>query len=148
MAVLTIADVLAWLKSLGAPSGVDGWTMARLDASKERRVGVYQRPTYDGAEVALGGQAQTKTRTKHVQVLVHWTKNARDTEEAAQALYDAIAAADHPTIGDFAAAYIDPMLPEPVDLGADDSGIFERAIWLDIYYQNATNITEQESING
>lgn len=107
--------------------------MARVDAAKLHRVGVWQRPAYDGAQVALG--RATLTRTKHVQVLVHWDKNARDTEAAAQSLYDAIAAADHPTIGDATASYIDLMLPEPVDLGADDQGVFERVLWLDINYQ-------------
>ena len=132
---MTLADVLSWLKSLGAPAGVGGWTIARLDASKERRVGVWQRPQTGGMEVALGGPAFTLTRCKHVQVLVHWTANARDTEAAAQELYDAIRAEDHPAIGGSTATYIDLVTPEPVDVGADDGGTFERAIWLDIYHQ-------------
>lgn len=130
---MTIDDVMQWLKSLGAPSGVGGWTMARLDASKERRIGVWQRPDRGGMQVALG--RATLDRVKHVQLLVHWTGNAHETELAAQALYDAIAAADHPTIGGEQAAYIDLMTPEPVDVGADDGGIFERSIWLDIHHQ-------------
>ena len=130
---MTVDDVMQWLKSLDASTGVGGWTMARLDSSKERRVGVWQRPSTGGMEVAIG--RATLTRCKHVQLLVHWTANAHDTELAAQALYDAIAAAGHPTIGTATATHIDLMTPEPVDLGASDEGIFERTIWLDIYYQ-------------
>lgn len=133
---MTVDDVMQWLKTLGAPSGVAGWTMARMDVSKEKRIGVWQRPQRSGMESAIGGDAATLTRCKHVQLLVHWTKNAHDTELAAQALYDAVRAADHPTIGDRTASYIDLLMPEPADLGAEDaSGIFERAIWLDIYHQ-------------
>lgn len=131
---MTIDDVMQWLKSLGAPGGAQGWTMARLDVSKQKRIGVYQRPQRNGMEVAVGGA--DVTACKHVQVLVHWTQNAHETELAAQALYEAIMAADRPTIGGVQADYIDLLMPEPADLGAEDgSGIFERAIWLDIYHQ-------------
>lgn len=130
---MTVDDVMQWLKSLGAPEGVEGWTMARLDSSKQQRMGVYQRPQRTGMEVSVGDA--TKTRCKHVQVLVHWTPNAHATELAAQALYDAIAASDRPTIGGETADYIDLLMPEPADLGVDEaSGIFERAIWLDVYH--------------
>ena len=136
--MIGIADVMAWLKSLDAFGGDPDvkWTMARLDAGAQKRVGVYQRPDYGGAEVALGGAACTLTRRKRVQVLVHWTKNAKATEEAAQALYDAASAAQGASIGDATAVYVAPGMPEPADLGADDNGIFERVIWLDIHYQD------------
>ena len=131
---MTVDDVMQWLKSLGAPPGVEGWTMARMGVSKPRRIGVYQRPARDGMERAIGGAR--RTRCKHVQLLVHWTQNAHETELAAQSLYDAIATARRPTVGDTQADYVDLLMPEPADLGAEDgSGIFERAIWLDIYHQ-------------
>ena len=133
--MVTLADVLAWLKALGAPEGVGGWTIARLDASKERRIGVYQRPTLGPRDVAIGGDAATLTRVKRLQLLVHWTANARDTELAAQALQDALVAVGHPTIGEHVASYIEPLQPEPVDLGPDEGGIFERSIDLNIHYQ-------------
>ena len=131
---MTIDDVMQWLEALMPEGWADGWTMARLDVSKERRIGVYQRPQRIGMGIALG--RATVTECKHVQLLVHWTRNAHETELAAQALYDAIAAADHPAIGTRTASYIDLLMPEPADLGAEEaSGIFERAVWLDIYHQ-------------
>ena len=130
---MNVDDVMQWLKTIGAPAGAQGWTRARLDASKERRIGVYQRPQRDGMEVAVG--RAEKTRCKHIQLLVHWTKNAHETELAAQALYDAIAAAGHPSIGGTRADHIDLLMPEPADIGADEGGIFERALWLDIYHR-------------
>ena len=27
------------------------------------------------------------------------------------------------------------QVPEPVDVGTDDKGIYERVIWFDIYYE-------------
>lgn len=133
--MVTLADVLAWLKALGAPSNVDAWSMARLDVGRERVIGVFQEASYGDADMAIGGERTTLTRTKRVQVVLHWTKNARDTEAAAQALYDAIRAADRPAIGDSVASYIELQMPEPVDLGADESGVFERTVIFTIYYQ-------------
>lgn len=133
--MVTLADALAWVKSLGAPYGVAGWTIARLDASKERRIGLYQRPASGGREVAIGGEARTLSRTKRLQLLVHWTANARDTEEAAQALYDALAHAAPADVGSHRASYVEMLQPEPVDLGPDEGGTFERSIQFDIHYQ-------------
>lgn len=132
---MTLADVLQWLKSLSVPEGAEGWTIARLDAAKERRIGVWQQPTYGPREVALGGPSVTVTRTRRVQVLLHWTRNARDTDAAAQALWDAIAASGRPSIGAETASYVEMTCPEPVDVGADESGVCERAITFTIHYQ-------------
>lgn len=130
-----IADVMAWLKSLDVLDAETKWTMARLNAGETKRIGVYQRPSYGGAEIAIGGEQATKTRVKHVQILVHWSKNARDTEEAAQALYDALAFNKLAQIDGAASVMTDLPMVEPADVGASDEGIFERVIWLDIYYQ-------------
>lgn len=134
---MELADVLQWLKGLDAFGGDAevGWTIAKLDASRQKRVGVWQRADYSGSGTALGGAACTATRVKRVQVLVHWNRNARETELAAKALYDAAAAAARPQIGAARASYVQMQMPEPADVGADEGGVFERVIWLDIHYQ-------------
>lgn len=132
-----MADVLAWLKALDAFDGDSavGWTIAKMDASKLKQVGVWQRGDYSGGGVMLGGRSATLTWVKRVQVLVHWNRNAKETEEAARALYDAMTASGRPAIGGATASYIDMQMPEPADVGADDNGVFEQVIWLDIHYQ-------------
>lgn len=136
--MVSLADVRDWLKGLGVPAGAS-WSIGRFDGKAERSCCVYQRPSYDGAQVALGGPEATRTLVKRASVLVHWNRNARETEQAAQALYDAIAsrATAHPGIGGDEATYIALELPEPVDLGSDSNGVFERTIWIDIYYEEA-----------
>ena len=134
--MISLADVRDWLRSLDVLDAT--WTIGRYEAGKERRCCVYQRSGYGGATVAIGGRAATRTLVKSVSVLVHWNANHRETEEAARALYDALAFNPRPvTIGDDTASYIDLQLSEPVDLGSDENGTFERSIWLDIYYQEA-----------
>lgn len=131
--MMGLADVRDWLRGLGAIDAT--WTIGRYEKEKERRACVYQRTDYADAMVALGGRDATVTERKRVQVLVHWNRNHRETEEAAQALYDALRWNPRPTIGGAQATYIDLVQNEPIDLGSDQDGIFDRSIWVDIYYE-------------
>ena len=131
--MMGLADIRDWLKGLGAVDAT--WTIGRYEAEKERRACVYQRTDYSNAVAAIGGEEPTRTLVKRVQVLLHWTRNHRETEEAAQALYERLRWNPRPQIGTARASYIDLKLLEPVDLGSDENGIFERVLWLDIYYE-------------
>lgn len=131
--MMGLADVRDWLRSLDA-IGAE-WTIGRFEAEKEKRACVYTRSDYSDAVAAIGGRGPTKTLVKRVQVLVHWNRNHRQTEEAAAALYEALRWNPRPTIGTARVSYLDLMLLEPVDLGSDENGIFERTLWLDIYYE-------------
>lgn len=131
--MIGLADVRDWLSGLGAVDAT--WTIGRFESDQMQRACVYQRPDYSGATVALGGSGATKTLVKRVQVLLHWNRNHRETEEAAQALYEALRFNPRAEIGGATASYVDLQLPEAVDLGSDPNGIFERTIWLDIYYE-------------
>lgn len=133
--MITTDDVMQWIKSLGAFDDETKYTMARLDSSKEKRIGVYPRTDYATVDVAVGGRDTTVTHVKPVQVLVHWTKNARDTENTAQALYNALAYNPRGVINGHAVSYVELQSSEAIDLGADDNGIFERVIRFDIHYQ-------------
>lgn len=131
--MIGLADVRDWLRNLNAIDAT--WSIGRYEAEKEKRVCVYQRTNYGAPTIAIGGRESTKTLVKHIQVLVHWNKNHRETEEAALALYNALQFNPRTTIGGASATYIDLELPEPVDVGSDSNGIFERVLWLDIYYE-------------
>lgn len=131
--MIGLADVRDWLKGLSLLDAA--WSIGRYEAEKERRVCVYQRESYTPATAAIGGRPSTLTEVKRVQVLVHWNRNHRETEEAASALYEALRFNPRARIGGARATYVDLQLPEAVDLGSDSNGIFERAIWLDIYYE-------------
>lgn len=134
--MIGLADVRDWLRALGVLDAT--WTIGRYEAEREKRVCIYQRPDYSYAQAALGGAESTKTLCKHVQVLIHWNKNHRETEEAAAELYNALRFNPRARIGACKASYLDLQLPEAADLGSDTNGIFERSIWLDIYYEEET----------
>lgn len=129
--MIGLADVRDWLASLDAIDAT--WTIGRFEGDRQMCACVYQREGYGPAQVALS--RVTKTYVKSVSVLVHWNLNHRETEEAALGLYHALELNPPATIGGATASYIDLQLPEPVDLGSDDHGIFERVLWLDIYFE-------------
>ena len=41
------------------------------------------------------------------------------------------------TIGGTRVYYIRLMVPESVDVGPDDAGVYERVIWLDLIYERS-----------
>lgn len=131
--MIGLADIRDYLKTVALTDAT--WTIGRFEAEKTNRVCVYQRPEYSPATVALSGSESTKTLVKYVQVLVHWNKNHKETELAALSLYNALRYNPRPTIGGRKVSYLDLQLPEPVDLGSDENGIFERVLWLDIYFE-------------
>ena len=141
--MIGLADVRDWLKTLALTDAT--WSIGRYEANKEKRVCVYTRADYGSAQAAIGGSEATKTEVKHVSVVVHWNRNHKETEVAALALYDALKFNPRATIGGTTAngvttggvdlTYIDLQLPEPQDVGSDENGIYERVIWIDLYFE-------------
>ena len=130
--MLKLSDVREWVKSLGV--GEHFYT-GKLENKKEKSIGIYQRPSYGKAEIAIGGLDATKTRSKQLSILIHWTRYSDETETAAQQLYDAIMTSKNVNIADMHVSYIALDMPEPADVGTDETGIYERVIWLTMFYQ-------------
>ena len=131
--MIELADVRDWLRTL---EPAEHYYIGKLDTKPGKSLGVYSRAaTGLPPDIALGGESCTKTAVKRVSLLLHWTNNARETETAAQALFTALQAAENIRIGGQRVDYLRMMVPEPVDVGTDEKGIYERVIWMDIYYE-------------
>ena len=94
--MMTSESVLAWLQTL--PVRADNYYCGILDRKKEKSFGVYQLSRRKN-ETAVGGRDPTRTRTHGVSLLVHWNHSTRQTQNAAIALYEAIAAAGTAQVG-------------------------------------------------
>lgn len=129
---MTLADVRDWVKTLGIG---ENFYIGKLDNKKEKSIGVYQRKPSGKADIAIGGLRSTKTAIKQVSVLIHWNKYADETEDAAQELYDKLLRVKEVTIAGKHVNYIRLEVPEPIDVGTDDNGVYERVIWLDFIYE-------------
>lgn len=132
---MTTEQVLTWIKSLLTKA--DNYYCGMLNAKKEKSFGVYQLKDSRARDIAIGGQANTKTAVKGVSVLVHWTSSTRETENIAAELYKNLAEATDIRIGENKVNYIQLLHNEPIDVGTDENGICERVIEFVIYYERS-----------
>ena len=129
---MTLADIRDWIKELGVG---EHFYIGKLDNKKEKSIGVYQREPYGPPQIAIGGLDATKTAVKQVSILIHWNKNAKETEGSAQFLYNKLLCERNVIINGTHVNYIYLAVPEPIDVGTDESGVYERVIWMDLYYE-------------
>ena len=129
--MIYLSDVRDWLKTYNI---ADHHYIGKLDNKKEKSLGVYQREGGE-AHIAIGGLDNTKYDIKRVSILLHWNKNAKETEITAYELYDKIIKTKELNIGETPVHCLMMRNPEPVDVGTDDAGVYERVIQLDIYFE-------------
>lgn len=132
--MLTTRAIREYISSLGIAAD-DNVYIGRLDSKKDKSIGVYSRPMSGGPEIALGGLPCTTYATKPISLLVHWTKRASESEEAANELYKKLLNISSLVIDGTPINYLRLMVPEPQDVGADDNGVYEFVIWLDFIYE-------------
>lgn len=145
--MLGLADIRDWIESMQL---ADHHYIGKLDVKQDRSIGVYQRQAAAEPRMAIGGLPQTSYDIKYLSVLVHWNHSARETEEAAAELFAALRTARNveldaegnviPEEPEGAEAvhrilFLDMACAEPVDVGTDDNGVYERVIWFDVYYE-------------
>lgn len=128
---MILSDVKDWLKTLNV---AEHYYVGKLDNKQDKSLGVYQRSAGTSG-IALGGIDNTKHSVKRISLLLHWNNNAKETEIAAMELYNKLTTTDHPIIGDTQVYCIMMQTAEPEDVGSDDKGIYERVIWMDIYFE-------------
>lgn len=113
----------------------DHFYIGKLDNKKDKSIGVYQLQTSNPPNVAIGGLSNTKIYEKPVSILIHWNKNAKETELKALELYYKLLNSRNFNINDNKINYIKLLELEPVDVGTDDSNVYERVIRAIFYYK-------------
>lgn len=134
--MITLAEVRDWIKTFNA---ANNYYIGKLDNKQENSIGIYQRKTIDGPRVAIGGRSLASYDVKSISILIHWNKNANETEKRAQYLYNRLFEAESVVIGETPIKMISLLQNEPVDVGTDDNNVYERVIELDLYYEREGN---------
>lgn len=158
---LGLSDIRDWLKTIDALAVIDINNMAvreadkvlikqlykkdsiiadyfyvgKLDNKKDKSIGVYQLKSNSSPDIAIGGEDSTKTYSKPVSILIHWNKNARETEMEALDIFEKMSRVTNFKINGFKVNYIELLVHEPVDVGTDENNIYERVIEAIFYYQ-------------
>ena len=130
--MMNLSDVRDYVASLGIGKYV---YMGKLDAKKEKSIGVYNSKHNHPYRTALGGAEMQSYGMKYVTFLVHWNKSLRDTENAANSLFDALRRVSEATINNAHIKFIQPLTDGPVDVGTDDAGIYEMVIEVAVVYK-------------
>ena len=130
--MITLAEVRDWIKTFNA---ANNYYIGKLDNKQENSIGIYQRKTIDGPRIAIGGRTLASYEVKSISILIHWNKNANETEKRAQYLYNRLFEAESVVIGGTPIKMIALLQNEPVDVGTDDNNVYERVIELDLYYE-------------
>ena len=128
--MIYLSDVREWLKGL---INAEHFYIGKLDRKFERSIGVYQRKSPAPPIRAIGQSSSYEI--KPISILIHWNKNADATEKTAFELYQKLRAVDSLTLNDTPVKFIALLQSEPVDVGTDDAGVFERVIEFDIYFE-------------
>lgn len=132
--MIYLSDIRDWIREFGIG---DNFSVGRINGDKDRSVGVYQRGTPARPVRAIGQMSSYEI--KQVSVLIHWNKNADETEKAACELYKRLGAASPCTINGTKIYILQLLQSEPVNISTDDNGVYERVIEFDLYYERNDN---------
>ncbi len=132
--MLTLSDIRQYVAGLGIVDDSHVY-IGKLDNKQQKSIGVYSRSANGPPGIALGGLECTTYDTKRISLLIHWSKRKDETERAACELFEKLRNVTSLTIGDTHIDYLCLMVPEPQDVGTDDSGVYEYVIWLDFLYE-------------
>lgn len=131
--MLGLADIRDWFKTLN--NKANNYYIGKLDNKKDKSIGIYQRNNSIQPRICIGGRQNASYEIKQVSVLIHWTLNARETEEFSYKLYEELLNQSNVVINTHAIKLIKLITNEPIDVGTDEKGIYERVIDIEFYYE-------------
>ena len=127
---MTLAHIRDWLKTFGI---AEHYYIGKLDNKQDRSLGVYTLKGNGAPVTAIG--TQSTYDIIGVSLLLHWSNNANETEVTARSLYEKLRTIKNFKINDKQIYMIELLVPEPIDVGTDDKGTYERVIEMNLYYE-------------
>lgn len=130
--MMSLSDVRDYIAMMGLADHV---YQSKMDAKKEKSIGVYHSKHSHKYQTAIGGPALQSYGIKYVTFLVHWNKSPRDTENASVSLFQRLEKVKDEQINNKTIKFIQLLNSEPVDVGTDDVGIYEMVIEAAVIYE-------------
>lgn len=127
---MTLAHIRDWLKTFGI---AEHYYIGKLDNKQDKSLGIYTLKGNGAPITAIG--TQSTYDIIGVSLLLHWNNNANETEVTARTLYEKLRTIKNFKINDKQIYMIELLVPEPIDVGTDDKGIYERVIEMNLYYE-------------
>lgn len=132
--MLKLEDIRKFVAGLGVSTDANTY-IGKLNNKKPHSIGIYHRKEDGPPVMALGGCDCSSYDIRRSSILIHWDKDVQASEEAAYRLYEKLKNQSSLILGDTPVHFLILRVPEPVDIGTDDNGVYEYVIWLDFVYQ-------------
>lgn len=132
--MLTLADVRDYISTLNIAVDENVYC-GKLDAKKDKSIGVYHLKQNRLPNVPIGGIENSSYNTKGISLLVHWNKSPRDTEVAAQQLYDDLQSCRDIEVNDNKIQFVQHLHNEPISVDTDEKGVYEYVVECLFYYE-------------
>lgn len=132
--MMQLSDVRDWIATLGVAAPENVYS-GKLPDKQQKSIGVYSRTGSGYPVTALGGYEASSYDIKRISLLVHWTVKQREAEGAALKLFELLRARGPFELSGKKVWCVRLEVPEPQDVGTDDTGIFEYVIWFDLIYE-------------
>lgn len=127
---MTLAHIRDWLKTFEI---AEHYYIGKLDNKQDKSLGIYTLKGNGAPVTAIG--TQSTYDIIGVSLLLHWSNNANETEVTARVLYEKLRTIKNFKINDKQIYMIELLVPEPIDVGTDDKGVYERVIEMNLYYE-------------
>ena len=108
--MIYLSDIRDWLKSV---TSAEHYYIGKLDNKQDRSIGVYSLKQSGTPTRAIGGESTYDTIS--VSLLIHYTDNARETEEFARRLYETLYGIKKVEIKEHKIYIIELLTEEPVN---------------------------------
>ncbi len=131
---MQLSDVRDWIATLGVTAPENVYS-GKLPDKQQKSIGVYSRTGSGYPVTALGGYEASSYDLKRISLLVHWTVKQREAEGAALKLFELLRTQGPFELSGKKVWCVRLEVPEPQDVGTDDTGIFEYVIWFDLIYE-------------
>ena len=123
-----LADFRDYLKTLDI---AEHYYIGKINNATEKAIGVYSMSNIAPVE-AIG--LASSYDVAGIRILIHWNKNADETEQTARTLYEALRHITNTDMGSTHVSMVSMDTGEPDFLGTDDNGVYEYHISLLVYY--------------
>lgn len=130
--MVNLADIRDYVAKLGIVKN-ERCYMGKMDTKHEESIGCYHLRRSGLPRVPLGGKENMTFDILPVSFLIHWNKNAAQTDQKANELYRILLDLRDVTVNNTQIKFCIMQVPYPQDVGTDESGIFEMAIEAEFY---------------
>lgn len=126
---MNLVKVRDWFKTI--VPGLNTYSIGRFDATIEK-VLCFKRGTVAGQPLSMGGIGNTTYSTFAVNMILHWNKNAGETDAKAEEIKETLLHLDHPIID--GKRVVSLRLRNVIPIDVDENGIYEYAIEFEFIY--------------